>query len=633
VTQQAPKVSVIIAAYRPGEAVHRVIDSLDAQTLPQDEFEVIFVDDGSPDDTYARLQGFAATRPNMQVYRIENSGWPSRPRNVGIGHARGEYVLFMDHDDSLFPDGLRRAYEYAIETDADLLSPKESKTNDPWWGLSRLTDGNVPNALVDGGVERLLPMVPHKFYRRQVLLDYNIFFPEGARILWEDIFINIGVYRHAKAVAVLADTPVYLWHASSMNSSHTFNPAREDFWDRLEDVMRFIAVTLDHPDYREARAVALAHQVKVRVIDRLVRMLVKVKPSVALMPFARARRLLAEYVSDDVFAALPKKHQAQAYLLRAGQNKLMQDFHQADLAQRSRTVVRKVSWPDGILRLDLECTWYPKDKERPILRRDGERVMRIVDDSLAWFIPPRLLDVTDDPAAMRFDVCIRRRRDPVSWNVPATIQDAGFAEDDDGNVCVKARATATLDIDSGAVGAPLADDVWDFRVRSTWAGMARLGVPHYDGPARPAVRDGRAAIAYSNASKGLSLDLAQRLRTLAIDAKPRSGIAGPITGFSAPLDNVATFGATTLDAGMVVAIPDDAVPANLDDEQAVQVLEKLAKEGELGARVVANADGTRFEGGAALPAGRYTLYARREGKLHATKRSITVDDVGQAQFD
>ena len=124
-TQQAPKVSVIIAAYRPGEAVHRVIDSLDAQTLPQDEFEVIFVDDGSPDDTYARLQGFAATRPNMQVYRIENSGWPSRPRNVGIGHARGEYVLFMDHDDSLFPDGLRRAYEYAKLNGADVLSPRK----------------------------------------------------------------------------------------------------------------------------------------------------------------------------------------------------------------------------------------------------------------------------------------------------------------------------------------------------------------------------------------------------------------------------------------------------------------------------------------------------------------------------
>ena len=81
------------------------------------------------------MQRHAATRPNMTVRRIENSGWPSRPRNVATEMARGEWVLYMDHDDSLYPDALRRAAEYAAETDADLLSPKESKTSDVWWGM------------------------------------------------------------------------------------------------------------------------------------------------------------------------------------------------------------------------------------------------------------------------------------------------------------------------------------------------------------------------------------------------------------------------------------------------------------------------------------------------------------------
>ena len=76
-----PKISVVVAAYCPGPAIHRVIDSLDAQTLPQSEFETIIVDDGSPDDTFEQLQALAATRPNLTVTRIENSGWPSRPRN------------------------------------------------------------------------------------------------------------------------------------------------------------------------------------------------------------------------------------------------------------------------------------------------------------------------------------------------------------------------------------------------------------------------------------------------------------------------------------------------------------------------------------------------------------------------
>ncbi len=158
---ESPKVSVIIAAYCPGEAVHRVIDSLDAQTLPQRDFEVIFVDDGSPDDTFARLQGFAATRPNMRVLRIKNSGWPSRPRNTGIEHARGEYLLFMDHDDSLFPDGLRRAYEFAADNHARYPQPQGKQDERCLVGYVE-PDGRQYLECIDRmGIDRMLPMVPH----------------------------------------------------------------------------------------------------------------------------------------------------------------------------------------------------------------------------------------------------------------------------------------------------------------------------------------------------------------------------------------------------------------------------------------------------------------------------------------
>ena len=114
------RVSLVVATYSPGDMINRLIESLDAQTLPAV---------GVRGHLRRRRLGrrhlrtaarVAAARPNVQVHRIPNSGWPSRPRNVGIEHARGEYVLFMDHDDSLYPDGLRRAYEYAAANDADV---------------------------------------------------------------------------------------------------------------------------------------------------------------------------------------------------------------------------------------------------------------------------------------------------------------------------------------------------------------------------------------------------------------------------------------------------------------------------------------------------------------------------------
>src|SRR5581483_1888538 len=114
-------------------------------------------------------------------------------------------------------------------------------------------DGNIPNVKDERGIDRLLPMIPHKLYRRQMLLDNNIRFPEGSRVLWEDWFINIDAYRYGKTVTVLADTPMYLWHASDTNSSHTFSPDRVDFWDRLEDMMEYIEKRLDGPQNEAAR--------------------------------------------------------------------------------------------------------------------------------------------------------------------------------------------------------------------------------------------------------------------------------------------------------------------------------------------------------------------------------------------
>src|SRR5919205_265381 len=84
------------------------------QTLPADEYEAIFVDDGSTDDTPARLDALAAEHPHVRVEHIPNSGWPGKPRNVGIELARGEFVYFVDNDDWLGREALERLYSRAV---------------------------------------------------------------------------------------------------------------------------------------------------------------------------------------------------------------------------------------------------------------------------------------------------------------------------------------------------------------------------------------------------------------------------------------------------------------------------------------------------------------------------------------
>ena len=617
------KVSVVVATYCPGDHLSRVVESLDSQTMPQSEFEVVFVDDGSPDDTVERLRAIAATRPNVTVLRIENTGWPSRPRNVGIEHARGEYVMFMDHDDSLYPDALRRAHEYATEHGADVLSPKELKTNDVWWGTSSLTAGNIGNVLTEHGVDRLMPMVPHKLYRRGLLLDHDIRFPEGARVLWEDWFVNLAAYRHAKVVSVLADTPCYLWHASDTNSSHTFSPSRVDFWDRLDDLMLYIARCFDGVENAAVRATLLAHHVRTRVVDRCVRLAADPDPRtlpIKRMALRRAQRLLARHVSDEVYALLPKKHQAQLYLMHAGDLSRIAAFHRADLALVAGTVAEDVRWADDRLVYDTVTRWEPVAPGGRGLERRGGRVLRSLDDDLARSVPPELLDHTDDVGRLVAELAVRSRAECVTWLLPLDSGDAAFEANAAGDLSLVRRGSGGVDLASAQFGSALDATVWDVRARTEWVGMERKGPLRHAGPPLPVLASGRGAVAYANNVGGLSLDLDGRLRTLSVDAVP-SGPAGAASGFAVGLANVSVSGRTELAESTLVAVP-DAPPAPSTEEGATGP----GAGSDLHARVVAGDGTARLEGWAELAPGRYVLHARRGGTLHRTTRAVVVDE-------
>ena len=93
-----PKVSVIMPVYKTEATVAAAIESVLAQTLT--DFELIAVDDGSPDKAGEVLAAYAAKDPRVNVYSQENRGL-SGARNAGLDRAAGEYVTFLDSDDVL----------------------------------------------------------------------------------------------------------------------------------------------------------------------------------------------------------------------------------------------------------------------------------------------------------------------------------------------------------------------------------------------------------------------------------------------------------------------------------------------------------------------------------------------------
>ena len=228
------------------------------------------VDDGSADGTSEAVRRLQGSRPNLVSHRIEASGWASRPRNVGLGLARGEYVLFMDSDDTLYPDALRRCHEFATEHDSDIVSPKESQTKQPWYGMSSFRE-NVPNLIGGAGIAGLLPMTPHKLFRREFLLEHGLRFQEseaGQRVLWEDVRLVMEAYRHARVVSVLADTAVYHWHSSAGSISKSYGARTAEFWDQVERLLQFIHALFAGEEFVQEREAMLVQQYKVRLLGR-----------------------------------------------------------------------------------------------------------------------------------------------------------------------------------------------------------------------------------------------------------------------------------------------------------------------------------------------------------------------------
>lgn len=99
-------VSVLMTAYNRQAFIAEAIESVLASTYPY--FELIIVDDGSKDDTVAIAQSYAAKDQRIKVYINEQNLGDYKNRNKAATYAKGTYIMYVDSDDMIFPDGIER---------------------------------------------------------------------------------------------------------------------------------------------------------------------------------------------------------------------------------------------------------------------------------------------------------------------------------------------------------------------------------------------------------------------------------------------------------------------------------------------------------------------------------------------
>ena len=111
-------VSVIIPVYNAEKGLTECLDSILRQTMT--DFEVICIDDGSTDHSWNILENYAAKDKRIRIARQENQG-PGKARNYGISLAAGEYIVFVDSDDSVKPTALETICGIGREKNADII--------------------------------------------------------------------------------------------------------------------------------------------------------------------------------------------------------------------------------------------------------------------------------------------------------------------------------------------------------------------------------------------------------------------------------------------------------------------------------------------------------------------------------
>ncbi|MFC5906951.1 bifunctional glycosyltransferase/CDP-glycerol:glycerophosphate glycerophosphotransferase [Streptacidiphilus monticola] len=241
-----PQFSVIVPAYRVQAYLGECLDSVLEQSCA--DFELIGVDDASPDGCGEIFDQYAARDPRVRVLHLPENVGLGRARNAGMEIATGEYLLFLDSDDTLTPGSLEAIAERLRQTgDPEVLIYDYARTY--WDGrVVRSRDAELfrpapdrPDVFTIAEREdllRLLMVVWNKVYRRSFVDKHEFRFPPG---YYEDTPWTYPTLLAAETVTTLDRVVVhYRQRRQGGNILATRSRKHFDIFDQYDRVFQFV---------------------------------------------------------------------------------------------------------------------------------------------------------------------------------------------------------------------------------------------------------------------------------------------------------------------------------------------------------------------------------------------------------
>ncbi|GAA4080875.1 glycosyltransferase family 2 protein [Streptomyces shaanxiensis] len=571
------KVSVVVPVYNPGVYIENCIASLLGQSLPPDDYEVIFVNDGSTDDTPARLDALAASDPRVTVVHQENSGWSGKPRNVGIAAARGEYVMFVDNDDHLGDEALERMYDYGVANAADVVVGKMA-------GKGRgvpveLFRRNRPRATVENA-PLIDSLTPHKMFRRAFLDDIGLRFPEGRRRLEDHVFVT-EAYLRASNVSVIGDYVCY-YHVRRDDASNAgfqrFDPG--GYFKNLREALDVVERYTEPGPLRDR---LFRRWLRVEMVERMRGGRFRAMPTDWRRElFEEIHQVVVERFGPGVAAGLQPTQQVVAALIAADRYDDVEAFAEWEAGIALRAVPEHVVWANGTLRVGFTAEYtvagepmaFAADPARMPLDGPPEDLAA----AIAW-VGSDTLAKFDRATA---DLLLRERASAAQYFQPVEFTREEVPAEEGGRVRLVLRATAAVD-----PATLTRDGLWDAFVRvrlGGWTKECRLGpAPRKDRPALPAgVAGGHVVLPYwTSPHTNLALDVDRATHRVGLGALAPDDVTIVAGRLRAPLPLYVPDEGTQVSLSLTSSGSSHVVPATLSPHGSRALLEAVLPLGDL----------------------------------------------------
>jgi hypothetical protein len=374
--------------------------------------------------------------------------------------AKGEFVYFVDNDDWLGPQALERLHSAALSNDADIVIGKVV-------GHGKIVPRtlfrrNRPEVTLEWPpLLRLL--TPHKLFRKALLDEHRIRFPEGRRRLEDHMFV-VHAYFHARRISVLADYPCYHWmlrDASTNASWRRLDPVA--YFDNVREVLDLVE---EHTERGPLRDRLYAHWYRGKMLGRVGGgPFVRREPRYRRELYEEIRRLALERYGPGVDEWLPFNLRVRSHLLREGSYESLRALADFESELRADVTVREVRWEDDKLALQLHTTLVG-ERDQLALARRGQRMLWCPPQALREELPEALPDVTEELPNSRVQILLRSTRDQTEYVLSPRMETVFLRVDREDLELKRPVFIAAADIDpkTAAAGARLSAGDWQVHV-------------------------------------------------------------------------------------------------------------------------------------------------------------------------